>query len=69
MFEQQLIEAEEILEKASNFLIKEAYVNWLMDANDMPPNVENDVDVLSDLSDIQTSIQRLRERAAVIPAS
>ena len=63
MLEEKLEEAHDILEKAVCILMKEAYVNSLIQANEMSqPELANDEELLLDLMDIQTSILKLQYR-------
>ena len=62
MFEEKLEEANDILDKAVAILIKEAVVNFEMEVNDWMPDHVNDVELLSDLTDIQMKIIELRYR-------
>ena len=62
MFEEKLEEANDILDKAVAILIKEAVVNFEMEVNDWTTDHVNDVELLSDLTDIQMKIIELRYR-------
>ncbi len=62
MFEEKLEEAHDILDKAVAVLLKEAYVNFEMHANNWKNYNENDVELLSDLQDIQIKITELQLR-------
>ena len=62
MFEEKLEEANDILDKAVAILIKEAVINFEMEVNDWTPDHVNDVELLSDLTDIQMKIVELRYR-------
>ena len=62
MFVKKLEEAHDILDKALAILIKEAVINFEMDVNDLPVDHENDVELLSDLQDIQIKITELKFR-------
>ena len=57
MFVKKLEEANDILDKAVAVLIKEQVVNFEMDVNNFPVDHENDVELLSDLQDIQIWIR------------
>ncbi len=69
MFEEKLIEAEKIIKKASIILMKEMYAKFLMEANDIYPDVSNDDEKLENLLEIQDSILNLRTQIVTIPVS
>ncbi len=69
MFEEKLEEAHDILDKPVAILIKEAVVNFEMDANNWTPDHANDDELLSDLQDIQLEIIKLKYRFINIPVS
>ena len=69
MFEEKLIEAEEILKKASIILMKEMYVKSLMEANDICPDISNNDEQFENLLEIQDSILNLRTQIVTIPVS
>ena len=62
MFVKKLEKANDILDKAVAILIKEQVVNFEMDVNNFPVDHENDVELLSDLQDIQIKITELKFR-------
>ena len=62
MFEEKLEEAHDILDKAVAVLLKEAYVNFEMHANNWKNYNENDVDLLTDLLDIKDDLLILQSR-------
>ena len=62
MFEEKLEEAHDILDKAVAILLKEAVINFEMEVNNWTPDHVNDVELLSDLTDIQMKIIELRYR-------
>jgi len=69
MFEEKLEEANDILDKAVAILIKEAVVNFEMEVNDWTPDHVNDVELLSDLQDIQMKIIELQYRFKTLAVS
>ena len=69
MFKEKLQEAHDILDKAVAILIKEAVINFEMDANNWTPDHTNDNELLSDLQDIQLEITKLKYRFIDIPIS
>ena len=69
MFKEKLQEAHDILDKAVAILIKEAVINFEMDANNWTPDHANDNELLSDLQDIQLEITKLKYRFIDIPIS
>ena len=62
MFQEKLEEAHDILDKAVAILIKESVINFEMDVNNWTPDHVNDVELLSDLTDIQMKIIELKYR-------
>ena len=61
-FEEKLEEAHDILDKAVAILLKEAVINFEMDANNWPNYHSNDEELLCDLCDLQAKIIELRYR-------
>ena len=62
MFVEKLEKANDILDKAVAILIKEQVINFEMDVNNFTVDHENDVELLSDLQDIQIKITELQFR-------
>ena len=69
MFEEKLEEAHDILDKAVAILIKEASINFEMEANNWPIDHANDEELLCDLCDIQMRIVDLQLRFKDIAVS
>ena len=69
MFEKKLEEAYSMLDKAVAILLKEASINFEMEANNWPIDHANDEELLCDLCDIQMKIVDLQLRFKDIAVS
>ena len=62
MFQEKLEKANATLDQAVAILLKEQNVNFEMEANELPIDHENSLELLSDLQDIQIKITELQLR-------
>ena len=69
MFEEKLEEAHDILDKAVAILMKEASINFEMDANNWPNYYSNDEELLCDLCDLRAKIVELQYRFKTLAVS
>ena len=60
MFQEKLEKANATLDQAVAILLKEQNVNSEMEANELPIDHENSLELLSDLQDIQIKITELQ---------